>query len=136
MLVLLFHKWISKRHYSRLLVTVALVNAALMLSFHFERPASSAANLLHWIVVALAQYGIFALSLKIWLAINYKRLGPRAHTLLHSLSHGSLLLVLLGGFWMKANHSVILALVYPLAGMSVALIAESIEEQINRTSSL
>jgi len=132
----LVHKWIPKQRYSRLLVAVALTNAVLMLSFHFERPASSAANLLHWIIVALAQYGIFALSLKIWLAINYKRLGPRAHTLLHSLSHGSLLLVLFGGFWMKANHSVILALVYPLAGMSIALIAESIEEQINKTSSL
>lgn len=129
-LILFSHKLITKDRYSRLLVALAIANAVAMFAFHLERPVSSAENLLHWIIVALVQYRILSLSLKIWLSINYKDLHLVAHRWIHALSHGALLFVLVGGYWLKSNHPVVLAMVYPLSSLSIALIAEAIEEQL------
>jgi hypothetical protein len=129
-LILFAHKLLSKDRYSGLLVALAIANAIAMFAFHLERPVSSAENLLHWIIVALVQYGILSLSLKIWLSINYKDLNPTAHQWIHVLSHGALLFVLVGGYWLKSNHPVVLAMVYPLSSLSIARIAEAIEEQL------
>lgn len=129
-LILFSHKLITKDRYSRLLVALAIANAVAMFAFHLERPVSSAENLLHWIIVALVQYGILSLSLKIWLSINYKDLNLVAQRWIHVLSHGALLLVLVGGYWLKSNHAIVLAMVYPLSSLSIALIAEAIEEQL------
>jgi len=83
---------------------------------------------IHASVLALAQFAVLGLAFKLWLSINYQNLRKAIRVTFHIVSHTSFSMIILFGYWAKNNHPLGLFFLYPLAGLSVSLIGESIEE--------
>lgn len=86
----------------------------------------------HAALITFAQYGVYALAFKLWLSINYPSFSLGTRALMHMLSHSVLLSVIVASYWFKSQYSFLLVIVNPLVSLSVALIAETIEETMAR----
>lgn len=124
--------YLSARQFSHLLgLTIGLTTAS-MAWFHVGALRSEADSPVHYAVLTIAQYGVLGLGFKLWFSLNYPRFNRASRLVAHSLAHASLTFVIFAGYWLKTTHPIHLFLLYPLSSLSVALIAESVEEALER----
>lgn len=133
-LILLGSRHLEPRSYSRLLAIVVGLALALMVWFHTVAIRAEGDSQIHFVVLAGAQLWVLALSFNLWFSFNYPAFNRTLRVSVHVLSHASLVVLVFAGYWLKATHPVITFLLYPLSSLSVALIAESIEEAAERRS--
>jgi hypothetical protein len=131
-LILLGSRYLDPYAYSRLLAVVVGLALAIMIWFHTIAIKVEGDSQIHFTVLAIAQLWVLALSFKLWFSFNYPSFNRILRLLVHFLSHASLAVLVFAGYWFKATHPVITFLLYPLSSLSVALIAESIEEAAER----
>ena len=131
-LIPLGSRYLDPYTYSKLLAVVISLAMALMVWFHTIAIRVEGDNQIHFVVLAIAQLGVLALSFKLWFSFNYPRFNRTLRVSVHMLSHVSLAVLVFAGYWLKATYPVITFLLYPLSSLSVALIAESIEEAVER----
>ncbi|MES2385563.1 MAG: hypothetical protein V4593_13530 [Pseudomonadota bacterium] len=130
--VLLGGRYLHPYAYSKLLAVVVGLAMAVMVWFHTIAIRVEGDNQVHFVVLAIAQLGVLALSFKLWFSFNYPRFNRTLRVSVHVLSHASLAVLVFAGYWLKATHPVITFLLYPLSSLSVALVAETIEEAAER----
>lgn len=123
---------LSPRAYSKLLAVVLAIAIALIAWFNTSAIVAEGESLVHSTVLAFAQFGVLSLAFKVWLALNWEQFPRPTRRALHLCAHAALLFVIVTGYWLKATHSVIAFLLYPLSSLSVALVAESIEEFVRQ----
>lgn len=131
-LILLGSRYLDPYAYSKLLAVVVSLALAGMVWFHTLAIRVEGNSQVHFTVLATAQLWVLALSFKLWFSFNYPRFNRTLRLSVHFLSHTSLAVLVFAGYWLKATHPVITFLLYPLSSLSVALIAESIEEAAER----
>jgi cation transport ATPase len=131
-LVLLGSRYLDSYAYSKLLAVVIILAMVVMVWFHAIAIRVEGDSQVHFIVLAIAQFWVLALSFKLWFSLNYPRFNRALRVSVHVLSHASLAVSVFAGYWLKTAHPVIVFLLYPLSSLSVALIAESIEEAAER----
>ena len=122
---------LSRQAYSRLLLLLACLMAvfiALYQYFDVARELENAA--VHATAMAFAQLGVYGLTFKVWLAINYRHLSRHARVWVHLASHGSFAVAVIAGYWMKLQHPAVALLIYPLNSLSLSLIAQAIESGV------
>lgn len=132
--ILLGSRYLLARPFSHLLGSTIGLTIAAMAWFHLIAVRSEAESQVHYTVLTIAQYGVLALGFKLWFSLNYPRFNRASRVVAHSLAHVSLTFVIFAGYWLKTTHPIIVFLLYPLSSLSVALIAESIEEAAERRS--
>lgn len=91
---------------------------------------------LHAGLMALCQYGALTLAAKVWFSINYATFNVHLRTVVGFLVHGSLLGLIVGSYMLKQSYPLLPILFYPAASISLALIAETIEERLHRKTSI
>lgn len=133
-LILLGSRYLLARPFSHLLCLTIGLTIAAMAWFHLIAVRSEADGPVHYTVLTIAQYGVLALGFKLWFSLNYPRFNRASRVVAHSFAHVSLSFVIFAGYWLKTTHPIVVFLLYPLSSLSVALIAESIEEALERRS--
>ncbi|OWY31735.1 hypothetical protein [Herbaspirillum aquaticum] len=123
-------RWLEARAYSRLLTAVIIACLGVMAVFHIFFLSKEGEIPIHFTVLAIAQFGVLGLAFKLWLALNYPNFKRPIRIVIHVISHSSFALIIMIGYWAKTNHPLMVFLLYPLSGLSVSLIGESIEEAI------
>lgn len=123
-------RWLEAKAYSRLLVAVIIACLGVMGIFHTFFLSKEGQIPIHFTVLAIAQFGVLGLAFKLWLALNYPAFKRPIRIAIHVISHSAFALIILIGYWAKTNHPLMVFLLYPLSGLSVSLIGESIEETI------
>lgn len=131
-LILLGSRYLDPYAYSKLLAVVVSLAMAITVWFQATMIRGEGVSQVHFTVLAISQFGVLALSFKLWFSFNYPRFNRTLRVSVHVLSHASLAVLVFAGYWLKATHPVIIFLLYPLSSLSVALIAESIEEAAER----
>ncbi len=130
--ILLGSRYLDPYAYSKLLAVVVSLAMAVMVWFHTIAIKVEGDSQVHFTVLAIAQLWVLALSFKLWFSFNYPRFNRTLRVSVHVLSHASLAVLVFTGYWLKATHPVITFLLYPMSSLSVALIAESVEEAAER----
>lgn len=121
-------RYLSRRAYSRLLLLLALLMAVFIALYQYFDVSREPENApVHATAMAFAQFGVYGLTFKIWLSVNYEHWSRHARFWVHLVSHASFALAIFAGYWMKIQHPAIALLIYPLNGLSLSLIAEAIE---------
>lgn len=121
-------KFLSPGSYSKLLLATICISILVMSLFQILDIMVDGNTPVHSALITFAQYGVYALAFKLWLSINYPNFSRGTRTLMHMLSHTVLLLVIVTSYWFKSQYSFLLVIVNPIVSLSVALIAETIEE--------
>jgi len=134
LLILLGSWYLNRQTYSTFLLVIIGLAIGIMIWFHTVAIKVEGNNQVHSTVLAIAQLVVLALGFKLWFALNYSRFDRLIRVLVHSLTHTSLVIVVFAGYWLKSTFPEITFFLYPLAGLSVALLTESIEESIERRS--
>ena len=120
---------LSRRAYSRLLLLLALLMAVFISLYQYFDVSREPENaLVHAAAMAFAQLGVYGLTFKVWLAINYHQMSRHARVWMHLVSHTSFALAIFAGYWMKLQHPAVALLIYPLNSLSLSLIAQAIED--------
>ena len=130
--ILLGSRYLHARPFSHLLGSTIGLTIAAMAWFHVVAIRSEAESPVHYTVLTIAQYGVLALAFKLWFSLNYPRFNRASRLVTHSSAHASLTFVIFAGYWLKITHPIVVFLLYPLSSLSVALIAESVEEALQR----
>ena len=81
---------------------------------------------LHSGLLSLAQYGAVTLASKLWFSINYPKLSGSARITFMVLVYSSLISVVTASYWLSSSNPAFSFLLYPLAGISISLIGETI----------
>lgn len=87
---------------------------------------------IHSAVLTLAQFAVLGLAFKLWLSKNYHGFPHLVRVIFHVIAHSAFVLIIMIGYWAQTNHPLLIFLLYPLAGLSVSLVGESVEEAIER----
>lgn len=115
--------------YSLILVVIVFVSSSLTILFYEFDIELSNSTPLHTGLLAFAQYGVVTLASKLWFSLNYSRLGRASKFLINFIIFGSLFTLVVANYWVKSINPVYVLLIYPLASLSLSLIAETIEEK-------
>lgn len=118
--------------YSRWLAGIMGLAIGALAWLHAYTDQAAATVGLHYTIVTLAQFAVLALGFKLWFSINYPRFGRSARVAVHLAAHTGLAFVVVAGYSLKAAHPLITFLIYPLASLSVALVAESVELRLGQ----
>ncbi len=132
--ILLGSRYFQAQPFSNLLGFIIGLTIAAMAWFHVVSVRAEGDGPVHYTVLTIAQYGVLALGFKLWFSLNYPRFNRASRVVAHSFAHVSLSFVIFAGYWLKTTHPIVVFLLYPLSSLSVALIAESIEEALERRS--
>lgn len=124
----------SARGYSRWLAGILTLAIGAMAWLHSATDQTAATNRLHYTIMTLAQFAVLSLGFKLWFSLEYPRFGRSARVLAHLAAHSSLGLVVIAGYSLKAAHPILAFLIYPLASLSVALVAESVELRLGHAA--
>lgn len=122
----------SAQGYSRWLAGIIALAIGTMAWLHVETIPGPATSRLHYTILTLAQFAVLSLGFKLWFSLNYPRFGRSARVAAHIAAHASLAVVVVAGYSLKAAHPVFVLLIYPLASLSVALVAESVELRLGQ----
>ena len=125
-------RWCSLTAYSRLLLLSILLSILLIIGFNEYEIEIIGNSPLHAGLMALCQYGALTLAAKIWFSINYQAFSSRLKAFVGFLVHGSLLGLIVGSYMLEQSYPLLPILFYPVASISLALIAEVIEERLHR----
>lgn len=120
--------------YNLILLAIVFVSSSLTILFYEFDIELSNSTPLHTGLLAFAQYGVVTLASKIWFSLNYSQLGKVSKFLINFIIFGSLFTLIIANYWVKSINPVYVLLIYPLASLSLSLIAENIEEKcdVNR----
>ena len=113
--------------YSRLLIGIIISSVLVISLFQIYDVGLEAATATHSAISAITQLAIYGLASKLWLKLNYPDFTKMQQRIVHVLAHGGLALFALFSFWLKNNYPLALILLYPLSGISISLLEESIE---------
>ncbi|MGI9142911.1 MAG: hypothetical protein ACR2IJ_06930 [Fluviibacter sp.] len=125
-------RFTSRRAYSYLLVASAMLSGAMIVFFSKYEIAATGNSPLHAALLSFGQYGALTLSAKIWFGLNYAAFNRVGKFLANLIVHGTLLLVIAANYWFKTQSAELLILLYPLASISLVLIAEEVEEALHK----
>ncbi len=125
--------WFLKtKLYSSFLLAIILICLIVMAVFHIYFLSNEGELPIHSTVLALAQFAVLGLAFKLWLSLNYHGFPHLVRVIFHVISHSAFVLIIMIGYWARTNHPLLVFLLYPLAGLSVSLVGESVEEAIER----
>lgn len=124
--------YLNAKNFSNLLLAIISTCLVIMGVFHIYFLSSEDQIPIHFTVLALAQFAVLGLAFKLWLSLNYQDFPHSVRVIFHLISHSAFILIIMIGYWAKTNHPILVFLLYPLAGLSVSLVGESIEEAIGR----
>ena len=134
--VLLGSRWLSKRAYSRILFLCFFLSVAMIVLFNEYEVEPRGNSLLHSALLALCQYGALTLSAKVWFSINYPKFPRFLKIVINLVMYGGLIGLVIANYVIKTDAPLLVILLYPLGSVSLALIAETIEESLHRKSQL
>ena len=123
-------RFLRLNYYSWALFICVLLSIGIIVGFNELEVEVVGGSPLHAGLMALCQYGALTLATKIWFSINYSNFWPRQKSVLGFVIHGGLLSLVVASYWFKQNYPLLPILMYPLASISLALIAETIEEHL------
>lgn len=129
-------RWCSLVLYSRLLLASIFLSILMIVIYNEYEIEVIGNSPLHAGLIALCQYGALTLTAKIWFTLNYTRLSIPLRTIVGFTVHGCLLVLIVGSYMLKQSHPLLPILFYPVASISLALIAETIEERLHRKMSI
>lgn len=124
--------YFKAKRYSNILLLIICACFLIMGIFHIYFLSNEGQIPIHFTVLAIAQFAVLGLAFKLWLTLNYHGFSHSVRVIFHVISHSAFVLIIMIGYWAKTNHPLLVFLLYPLAGLSVSLVGESIEEAIER----
>lgn len=130
--VILGARYFKVRTYSLLLLFCMMLSVTAIIIYNELYVESSLKTPFHSALLSLGQYGALTLSAKVWFSINYDRFSAFTRILVNSMVYGGLLVLMLTSYWLTQQAPLLIVLIYPLASIALALLAESIEEMFRK----
>lgn len=127
-LVILGARCFQVRTYSLVMLFCMVLSVTAVILYNELYLESSSKTPLHSALLSMGQYGALTLSAKVWFSINYDRFSAVTRIVVNSMVYGALLVLVLTSYWLKQQAPLLVVLLYPLASIALALLAESIEE--------
>lgn len=128
-------RWLSMRAYSWMLFACIVFSVGLIVVFNEYEVEAQGNSPLHSSLMALCQYGALTLSAKIWFSIIYPKLYKFQRVALSLILIAALIGLVVASYSLKTNAPLAAILLYPVASISLALIAESIEAFLHQKNS-
>lgn len=132
LVLILSAKHLNHHTYNKLCIAIFAEMLVLMTVFTIYDIMPEPSSALHIALLVLAQYAVYALSIKAWLGLNFRRLSPRNQLVLQVTCYSSLACIIVSAYWIKSAHPLILTLTYPISTLALSLLAEYIEEKIEK----
>jgi hypothetical protein len=129
-LVILGARNLPVRTYSLLMLFCMLLSVAAVILYNELYLESSSKTPLHSALLSVGQYGALTLSAKVWFSINYDRFTALTKIFVNCVVYGAFLVLVLTSYWIQQQTPLLMVLLYPLGSISLALLAESIEEKL------
>ena len=129
-LMILGARNLQVRTYSLLMLFCMLLSVAAIILYNELHIEASTKTPLHSALLYVGQYGALTLSAKIWFSINYDRFSAPTKIFVNGLVYGAFLVLVLTSYWIQKQIPLLTVLLYPLGSISLALLAESIEEKL------
>lgn len=125
-------RWSSRRAYCWSLLACVLLSVLIIIGFNEYEVEIQGNSPIHAGLLALCQYGALTLSAKVWFSIIYPGLQKFQKVALNLFMLGGLAGLVITSYRLKEGAPILLILLYPLASVALALIAETIEVSLEK----
>lgn len=132
--VLVGSRWLSRVAYNRMLLLCFFLSVAIIVLFNEYEVELQGNSPLHSALMALCQYGALTLSAKVWFSINYPKFPRFLKIVINLAMYGGLIGLVIANYVIKTGSPLLVILLYPLGSVSLALVAETIEESLHTKS--